>query len=412
MTDPLSPAATRRADQRGTAVIVAGTAASAVGVLLYEIIARRALDDAGFAPIAVLWTVGFIVFTVLMLPIEQFITRTLVIAGGDERAVARHAALIAAVLAAATVAGVAFSAVTADRFFPGHRQFVLVVAGLLVTRSALATARGFLAGRRRFAAYGLAVGLEGTMLVLGALVAATADAPAPVYGWVMAFAPLTVFLLRPFHRRHSVGPQRDEQVSASYFLGWLLVATAAAQLILAGGPIVVGFVGGSALEVSIFFVTFTLFRGPITSAYNLVARVLPDFTAMASDHRIEDLHRWARRLVVGGAGFAAITFLAAFAIGPQIVATVFGPDNRPSALVAGLGGGGVGAGLAVLFIHQIYVARGHTKRLAMTWLAALGLAAVIVAFLPADPIERVAAGFAAGELGALVVLGFAASLDR
>lgn len=402
----------QRAEKRGTATIVAGTAAGALAVLVYEVIAGRALGTDGFAPIGVLWTVGFIVFTVLMLPIEQYITRTLILAGGDGKAVRRHGPLIASVLATATIAGIAFSALAVDRFFDGDRQFVLVVAALLVTRSALVTARGFLAGHRRFGAYGIAITLEGAALVGGALVASLASAEAPAYGWAMALAPLTVFVLRPFRKPAALGPARDEDVSPSYFLGWLLVATAAAQLILAGGPIVVSLIGGSPEEVSIFFVTFTLFRGPITSAYNLVARVLPDFTAMASDHRIDDLHRWARRLVAGGAAFAAFGFVAAFLIGPLIVAAIYGDEFEPSALVSGLGGAGVGAGLAVLFVHQIYVARGHTRRLAATWLASLALATAIVALSPGDAIVRVAAGFAGGELGALVVLGVMASVDR
>jgi len=94
------------------------------------------------------------------------------------------------------------------------------------------------------------------------------------------------------------------------------------------------------------------------------------------------------------------------------VAAIYGDEFRPPALVAGLGGAGVGAGLAVLFVHQIYVARGHTRRLAATWLAALGLATAIVVLAPGDAIDRVAAGFAGGELGALVVLGLMASIDR
>jgi len=402
----------RRADNRGTVVIVAGTAVSALSVLIFEVISGRSLGADSFSAIGVLWTIGFIVFTVLMLPIEAFITRTLVVSGGDAAAVRRHRILIASVLAAGTTVAVVFTALTLDRFFEGNWTFVAIVAVLNINRSILASGRGFLAGRRRFTTYGVAVALEGGTLVGLAAIAAVVGGSVTAFGWAMAFAPLSVLIVRPFQAVTTPGPGRDEDVSASAFLGWLLVATASAQLILAGGPIIVGLIGGSPAAVSIVFVTFTLFRGPITSAYNLVARVLPDFTSMASQGRTDELHTWSWRLVIGGLGFGAIAFVVSAAVGPRLVGVIYGSAFEPSGLVAGLGGAGVGAGLAVLFVHQIYVAKGNTRTLAALWLVALIVSTLVLLLIPGTPIERVAAAFAAGEVAALLLLGTGVAVAR
>jgi len=72
----------RRRDDFGTIAMLVGTAISAISVLIYQPVAGRALGTDGFAPIAVLWTMMFVIYTVLMIPIEQFITRKLVVTGG------------------------------------------------------------------------------------------------------------------------------------------------------------------------------------------------------------------------------------------------------------------------------------------------------------------------------------------
>ncbi|MCJ7779295.1 MAG: hypothetical protein MUQ27_00560, partial [Acidimicrobiia bacterium] len=55
-------------DNIGTVAMLAGTAVSAISVLIYQPVAGRALGIDGFAPIAVLWTMMFVIYTVLMIP--------------------------------------------------------------------------------------------------------------------------------------------------------------------------------------------------------------------------------------------------------------------------------------------------------------------------------------------------------
>jgi O-antigen/teichoic acid export membrane protein len=280
-------ATSRKRDNTGTRIIVAATVYGAVAVLTFQATASRTLGAEGFAPIAVLWTVMFLLYTVLMLPAEQHLTRALVVTRSPTQlAKIRRQTIIA--FTVALVIGVVFTAVTLDRFFEDNGIYIVVTAGIVVTRSIMATARGSLAGNRRFAGYGSSIALEATALLLGGILVSIAGWSAPAFGVIMALAPLATLLARPFHHDH-VKLDRDVDAQPGEFLVWLIAATAASQIIIAGGPIAVSFVGGTAAAVSIFFTSFALLRGPITSAYNLVARVLPDFTALAHSDAPEQL---------------------------------------------------------------------------------------------------------------------------
>lgn len=389
--------------------MIAGTAVSAIAVYVYQVISGRTLGADDFAPIGILWTVGFLVFTIAMLPIEQYVTRKLVLVGGSAEGLRSGVTMVASVVGASFVVGVGFVFVTLDRFFQGDIAFVFVMALLVVSRALLAVGRGFLAGRRRFYAYGGVLAVEGITLVVLAAITALTVASAVGFGVALALAPLAVLLFAPFRRVESPAEiAEDQDQTATTFLGWYLVATGTSQMILAGGPIVVGIIGGTAAHVSVFFITFTLFRGPITSSYNLLARVLPDFTELAASGDSHRLHVWSGRLFGAGLVLAAIGFVTAFAIGPEIVTFLYGSEFTPPRLAAALGGAAVGAGLAALFSGQILVAFGRTDRLAAAWLFATVVAFLAILLIDTDPVTRVAAGLAAGEitaLGGLTLLG-------
>jgi O-antigen/teichoic acid export membrane protein len=401
MTDERS---TRRRENIGTGFIVVATALSAIAVLAFQALGSRTLGTSDFAPIAVLWTLMFLVYTVLQLPAEQHITRALVVTrSGVDLARIRRDALAA--YAAALTIGVVFVWVTLDRFFEGDARYIAVTAAIMVTRSIMATARGTVAGHRRFGAYGGTIAAEALALLVLGIAAAAADASAIVFASVMALSPLAALLVNPFS--HAEGPPLDEELVAQpgSFLAWLIAATAASQVIIAGGPIAVSFVGGSAASVSIFFTSFALLRGPVTSAYNLVARILPDFTAIAHGTDPRRLWAWAPRLTIGGIALGVLGAIGAGLFLQPIVSAIYGEAFVPPDLAAALGGAGVGIGLGALFATQMYSATAKGSWLACGW--GLGLVASILTLVlaPLEPIDLVALAFVVGEGTGLLMLG-------
>ena len=388
----------------GTAFIVIATALSAVAVLAYQALGARTLGTDGFAPVAVLWTLMFLLYTVLMLPAEQHLTRALSVTREHDRIV-RVRRDMAGSFALALVIGVAFTAVTLDRFFDGDPWYIVVTAGIVISRSLMATARGSVAGHRRFGAYAATIGLEAAGLLAGGLTMAAVGASALGFAAIMALAPLLSLFVNPFAETVGSSDVPEVEAQPGSFLVWLILATAASQLIIAGGPIAVSFIGGTAAAVSIFFTSFALLRGPVTSAYNLVARVLPDFTALAHGDDPQKLWRWGPRITVGAIGVGVIGAVGAGLVLRPLIELIYGADFVPPQLAATLGGLGVGLGLGALFATQMFSAAAKGSALAFGWFVGLVSALAVLMLSTLEPVDRVALAFVFGEGTGLLMLG-------
>src|SRR5690606_21813514 len=116
------------------------------------------------------------------------------------------------------------------------------------------------------------------------------------------------------------------------FLSGYVGGSSSSQLLLAGAPLAVLLLGGDDATVSTIFVTFTLFRGPLTLIYALQGRVLPHLVGLAHEGNREQLTKVTRKVVLVGAALAVLGGLAGWLLGPAIVDLLY--DTRPTALVA------------------------------------------------------------------------------
>jgi O-antigen/teichoic acid export membrane protein len=387
-----------------------GTLAAAVGSYVFQIVGVRALGEDAFAPVAVVWTLVFLGITVFLIPVEQLIIRRLTLAGGRTDSLRGSWRVIGLAIAGSTALAVLFSVVALDGQLAGDAGFVPVAALMYPTHAVLLIARGFLAGHGRFVAYGVAVTLDAVGKAGGAIVVGVLGWGPVALAWALIVSPVLVLLLRPFRP----GPAADDVSdlilprSDRRFMTGYVVATAASQTVLAAGPLVVGALGASGAAVSVFFVTTTLFRGPMSASYNLLARILPGLTvrAAAGDH--ESVNRLVRITAAAGLVSSVVVGFAAAALGPAVVAFLYGPGSRPSTALAGLAAAGVIAGIVGLGTTQVLVGRGATDRMAAVWLVAVAAAAITIVVASGEPGVRVAAGFFVGEVVALLGLTLAA----
>jgi O-antigen/teichoic acid export membrane protein len=386
----------------GTGYMVVGTLVAAVGAYLFQLVAGRALGPTDFAPITVLWTIQFLAFTTVFMPIEQLTIRRL----NAKEVAAAPTRLFTVAIAATTVVSVAFAIVTRDRLLEGRWVFVVITGALIVAYGLFALARGLLAGRRRFKEYGLAVLAESLLRLALAIVLLLAGFGTVGVAWTLVAGALVVFLWNPFSRERGSGVGPVEAGTGVALVGFV-TATAAAQTLVAAGPLVVGALGASAAEVSVFFETFLLFRAPLTIAYSLVARVLPPFTRLVESGRLASLRTWTVRLTAGAAVLATIAYFTGHVIGPSLVEILLGAEFRPASDVAAYAAAGVVLATIALFLQQILIAMHDTTLLAVVWMAGIATAVAVIAITAGTASGRVGAGFLAGEATATAGLAIA-----
>ena len=386
----------------GTGFMVSGGLIGAFGAYLFQVYGGRSLGPEGFAPIGVLWTVFFILATVLLVPVEQYVTRE--VASG-RRAIPHDLVPTFAMAAFGSLAGGVFIALTLDDLFGGNPQFIIQIILLMVGYSLLVLGKGVLAGTRRFSRVGWVLIVETAARLLAGIVAVHVLATATSLGWAMVIGGFSVLVLGWW--RFDTGESRERAAPASGFLGGYVGGTASSQLLLGGAPIAVAMLGGSPALVSIVFVTFTLFRAPITLILALQGRVLPYLVGLARDANHGMLMRIARSVVLGGAVLALLGGLVGWLVGAEVVSLLFGDEFAPSQTVAMLAAAGVMAAGAAQIASQVLVAEAKTSRLSLAWLGGLLTGLVALLILGGEPDTRVAVSFAVGEF---VALGLMAAL--
>ena len=387
----------------GTTFMVTGGLLGAFGAYVFQVYGTRNLDPDAFAPVSVLWTAFFILATILLVPVEQYVTRE--VAGGRK-------ALPGDLKPALVLAGVGgllggvFVWVTLDRLFFGEPVYIAQIVLLMFGYSLLFTGKGVLAGRRRFAGVGWVLIVEALARLAAGIIFLQLVLSAASLGWAMViggFAALAVGWWR-----HDVGERKATAAPPGRFLSGYVGGTTSSQLLLAGAPLAAAALGGSPALISIIFVTFTLYRAPLTLIFSLQGRILPYLVGLYRDANHVQLRKIARGLVLGGGALALLGALVGWLIGSEVVGLLYGDQYMPASNVAMLAAGGVMAAAAAQVTSQVVVAEGRTGRLTWAWLGGLVVGVLVMLLARGEPDTRVAIGFAAGEATALGLMGWLA----
>ncbi len=392
----------------GTLDIVLGSLVAGVGAYIYQFLGGRSLGEEAFAPIAALLTAHFLAFVIILLPIEQLVIRRITVGFQGWVVPVRAIALAASTAAVAAVVVWASS----DTYFEGNSAFVLFVVATVAFHFFFVVGRGYLAGYRRFRAYGYTSGAASILRLVIAVGVVMIGPTVTGFAWAQVLGPLVIFAWRPFRSpeerqtgtRGKLDAGEVEAIGERGLLSSLVLSSAASQALLLAGPLVAGALGATASEFSMIYVTLLLARAPLTFGYNLIARVLPPFTEMAVKGERRELRSWARGMGLAGIALAVVGAGLGALLGPPLVAFAFGSGFRPSPTIAALAAAGVVLASSGLFIGQILVARGQGIRLAIAWIIAV-LAAAAALFVPiGDPVMRVVVSFVVGESFALAAL--------
>src|SRR5690606_42075687 len=108
--------------------MVAGGLIGGVLALVFQAVGGRVLGEEAFAPIAAIWTAFFIVASILLVPLEQYVTRET----SRGRAISEDRRVIVWVAVLGVVAGAGYVALTLDSdIFDGNPVYSAVMALLL-----------------------------------------------------------------------------------------------------------------------------------------------------------------------------------------------------------------------------------------------------------------------------------------
>jgi O-antigen/teichoic acid export membrane protein len=402
----------KRALRDGTVVMMGGTLVAGIATYGWQAAGTRVLGEVDFAPVATVWTIQFLVVTILLAPLEQFAIRT-VAAGEAGRSHLGHAVQTLAWFAALSTAVVMIlSFVLRDSFFDGEAAYALVCGAIVLGFGQLAVLRGILAGQRDFAAYGEMTALDSIVRLAIGLPLLLAGSSALAFAWTIPASTLVALLWlahRP-SRRHARPDEPPSEVSAPHFIATMVGGNSAAQIVLAGGPLVLALLGATEAAITTLFVTQTAFRAAFMVATPGWSRVLPALTRIATDREFERLSRLGGLVAAGTLAFAVLGGLAASVAAPPLIEAFFGGGVRPSGFVAGMVGAGTVIAMGNLGLSQILIAAVRTHRITGVWWGALVISLGWVVAGPGSELNRVTAAFVLGEAVALLGLTLAARL--
>ena len=371
----------------GTTSVVVGSLLAALLAYAFQVFGGRMVGPVEFAPITIIWTVQFLAMQVLYQPLEHFVNRET----GLHRPPAINQALLFGIASGIVTATTMY--LLRDLFF--DRLSFVIMAGVLVFGYAVfGYVRGRLAGANQFGAFGIVTaGEAGLRLALAISLVWTMGALG--LAWAMVIAPFVAIAWIP------QAGVRGPRAEFARNLTPLVAASAFGQALLGLPPLAAAFFGADAATVSVVFMTFAMYRGPIWVLQGLMARLLPVFVDRVEQEAFGQLRQWMGRLASGGLAVASLAFVVGFVLGPPVLGWLLGEGFRPDSLFSGMTAAGVVIAATAGLMNQVLLALDRLHAITYSWLIGLLVAAIVAIWLPGSPYFRIGSGFLVGEIVAL-----------
>jgi O-antigen/teichoic acid export membrane protein len=444
-----SAARTRSAGSygRGARILSIGIASTGLLTFAYFSIASHVLSSAAAKRIDVLWSVMFVIISVIYRPIEQLLSRT--IAERRARGHAAHSlrvpmliqagfALVFLVLALALR-----EPIVGDLFEHNEALYDVLIVGTLAYAASY-FARGWLAGHQRFELFGGLVLMESLSRVAfaGAVALGIASGQTAVALGVAA-APLVSLVVVPaafaraggdgtregeagLGREHEIdGPITVDEADAALagpgteavqeaaahdlslrrgggFAIWVSGIMLSEQTLLNAAVLTVDATSSNRSLAGVVFNVLLIARAPLQLFQAIQTSLLPHLAGLEATAGHDAFARAVRTTVLAIAAFAAVVTLGLLLVGPFALRHVFFGQHFVYQ-AAGLGLIGVGMGLHLISgaLNQAALARDRAGAAAGCWMLA---AALFVAWmlLPAVPDQLLRAEI--GYAGATALL--------
>lgn len=392
---------------RGARILSIGIASTGVFTFAYFAVASHVLSSSDYGAISLLWSVLFVVISIIYRPVEQLLSRTIAerrargLAGAHPLRVPLTVQGGFALLF--LVVALALRGPIEDAFDSATLYWVFVGATLAYAASYFA--RGYLAGHQWFGLYGGLVLFESVSRFCFPVAVALgiASGQSAVALGILA-APLASLLVVPWAlRRHAAAGAGAPAAADARRLtlragaGFALSVAAiqlAEQALLNAAVLTVSATATAALA-GIVFNALLITRAPLQLFQSVQTSLLPHLSGLEATEGGDAFGRAIRITILAIVGFAGAVAIGLLLIGPAVMDIVFGSDasyGRVGLAVIALG---MGFHLCAGTLNQAALARGRDRAAAGTWLLA---AAVFVAWMLSplvdDQLVRAEVGYA------------------
>jgi O-antigen/teichoic acid export membrane protein len=396
----------------GAKLLGLGIASTGLVTFAYFSVASYALDDVDYKAVSLLWSILFVIVSVLYRPIEQLLSRTI----ADRRARGlesghpmRTPMLIQAAFALAfLVVALIFKDPIENDLFDGSGALYWVLVVAVLAYAASYFARGWLAGHQWFGLYGGLVFLEANarLLFAVAVVIGIAEGQSAV-AIGMAAAPFVSLVVVPlaFARRpRATTSKKGDELSMARggrFALAVLAIMLAEQTLLNAGVITADLTATDAAVAGYVFNALLITRAPLQLFQAVQGSLLPHLAGLEATQGKAEFEKAIRITVLAIAGFALAVALGLLALGPWAMDLLFDDEKTFGRFGLAAVALGMGLHLAAGTFNQAALARDHAGAAAAAWLFA---AAVFVAWMLAGVIDDELLRAEVGYLGAAGLL--------
>lgn len=371
---------------RGARVLSLGIASTGLFTFAYFALASNVLGGREYGAVSLLWSVLFVVLSVIYRPVEQLLARTIAArraAGAHGGHPLRSPALIQAGFAAGfLLVALLLRERVQDAFGSATLFWVFVVATSAYAASYFA--RGWFAGHGWFGLYGGLVLFESvSRFCFGLAVAVGLASGQAVVALGIAAAPVASLAVLPWAAgRGEPGPDGGGRGELSLREGGgFALAVAGIQLAeqtLLNAAVVVVAAQDSTAAAGVVFSALLIVRAPLQLFQAVQTSLLPHLAGGG------DVRRALRVTVLVVGGFALAVALALLAVGPWAMDVVFGDIHDYGRFGLALLALGMGLHLVAGTLNQAALAAGAAAGAAARWLVA---AAAFVGLVVLSPVQ-------------------------
>ena len=353
----------------------------------------------------VLWSVMFVVISVIYRPVEQLLSRTIAerrAHGHTEHPLRVPIAIQAGFALAFLAVALALRTELIENVFDGYSAlyYVLLVGTLAYAGSYFA--RGWLAGHEYFALYGGLVLMEASSRICFALAVALGIASGQTaVALGIAAAPLlslvvvpAAFARRGRERHEATGPITVDEADAALagpgtegvqetaahgelslrrggrFALWVSGIMLSEQTLLNAAVLTVYATSTDQALAGIVFNVMLIARAPLQLFQAIQTSLLPHLTGLEAKEGHAAFARAIRLTVLAIAAFAAAVALGLLLVGPFVMSHLFGQHYAYNRFGLALIGLGMGMHLASGALNQAALARNRARAAATCWMIA------------------------------------------